>query len=284
MQQQVETIAKLALSLANKYMAPYGAVRSRKDFTQAQLMACLVLRAYWKTTYRGLIENLNGQTQLRAILGMEDHLPHYTTVQKFSERSKVLEILNEMLQCLGKAAIRHEKSQVVAAMDSTGMEAGTASAHFVSRSGKERNRWVKVSVIVLGGSLLPLSANFDWGPSNDKTQAPKIIEPMLAGVKPDKLYADAGYDAEWIHGLCRDHGVQTVIKPARCAADGSRSGENRSKMSDQYLKQQKYGQRWLVETYMSGLKRTTGSALTARKPQNLLIEAAIRVFAYALRR
>ena len=40
------------MKLGREHMSDYGAVTSRKDFTQRQLMACLVLRAYLKTTYR----------------------------------------------------------------------------------------------------------------------------------------------------------------------------------------------------------------------------------------
>ena len=89
-----------------------------------------------------------------------------------------------------------------------------------------------------------------------------------------------------MHGVCREEfGVATtVIKPARCAADGSRRGEYRSQMSEDYLKQQGYGLRWKIESYMSALKRTTGSTLLARKPANLLKEAAFKVLAYALNR
>ena len=113
------------------------------------------------------------------------------------------------------------------------------------------------------------------------------MQQSLAGPqKPSKLYADAGYDAEWVHGVCREEfGVaSTVIKPARCAADGSRRGEYRSQMSEDYLKEQGYGLRWKIESYMSALKRTTGSTLLARKPANLLKEAAFKVLAYALNR
>lgn len=38
-----------------------------------------------------------------------------------------------------------------------------------------------------------------------------------------------------------------------------------------------------VESFMSGLKRTTGSALSARGEHALFIEASLRVLAYALR-
>jgi hypothetical protein len=217
---------------------------------------------------------------------MKEKLPHYSTLAKFCERSAVLEILGAMLHRLGGAALR-QKSEPVA-IDATGLETSTASAHFVSRSKKERKKWVKLSVAVLTTSLLPLGAVLDWGPNNDKCQVWPLLQQSLSGqpIPPPTLYADAGYDAEWVHGVCREEfGIATtVIKPARCAADGSRRGEYRSQMSEDYLKAQNYGLRWKIESYMSALKRTTGSTLLSRKPANLLKEAAFKVLAYALNR
>ena len=45
-----------------------------------------------------------------------------------------------------------------------------------------------------------------------------------------------------------------------------------------------YRRRWEIESFISGLKRTTGSALLARTETNLLHEAALRVLAYTLNR
>lgn len=41
--------------------------------------------------------------------------------------------------------------------------------------------------------------------------------------------------------------------------------------------------RWYAESFMSGLKRTTGSALTARKDNTMNAEASFRVLAYSVR-
>ena len=63
---KLERIAELAMRLGGRHLADYGSARSRHDFTQRQLMSCLILRAYLKTTYRGLIEVLDGHSRLRA--------------------------------------------------------------------------------------------------------------------------------------------------------------------------------------------------------------------------
>src|SRR5580698_8088354 len=104
--QTIERVAALAMQLGFRHLADYGATRSRHDFTQRQLMACLILRAYTKTTYRGVLELLAISPGLRRELGLRDKLPHYSTLAKFSERSQVLEIADAMIQTMGQAAFR----------------------------------------------------------------------------------------------------------------------------------------------------------------------------------
>src|SRR5271155_1223146 len=200
----IERVAALAMQLASRHLADYGATRSRHDFTQRQLMACLIVRAYTKTTYRGVIEFLSVSPSVCQVLGLQDQLPHYTTLQKFSARSKVLEIADAMIQTIGQAAGDKDFGQGTAAMDATGLETTTASAHFQCRRGGERRKWVKISTIVLCGSLLPMSLVLDWGPTNDKCQAASLISKAQQVAMPDTLYADAGYDAEWVHAQCRE--------------------------------------------------------------------------------
>lgn len=278
----VERVAELAMRLGGRHLADYGSARSRHDFTQRQLMACLILRAYLKTTYRGVLELLSLSPDLREALGMQDKLPHYTTLQKFSARSAVLAIADAMIRTIGRAAGKPKFAKTSVAMDATGLETTTASAHFQSRAGRTRR---KLSAIVLCGSLLPLSLVLGWGPGNDKSQAKELMTKASKATLPSKLYADAGYDAEWVHDQCRlDWGAESVIKPAKQRADGTRSGFWRSRMSEKYLARKGYGARWAVESFFSALKRTMGSTLTSRKPGQLLAEAAFKVLAYTLRR
>lgn len=288
---KLERVASLAMGLGQRHLADYGAVRSRHDFTQRQLMACLILRAYLKTTYRGLLDLLAGHSRLRATLGLEEKLPHFTTLQKFSARSEVLEIADAMISQIGQWALRQEKKagkRVAVAMDATGMETTMASAHFATRAGHTRRRWAKLSLTVVCGSLLPLGLVMDFGPTNDKCQAFALLEKSFThGVSPGRplLYADAGYDADWIHELCRgEWKVESIIKPVCHKKDGTLGGTWRSAMTKEHLRQRSYGKRWQVESFISGLKRTTGSALSARTDSNLLKEAAIRVLAYTLNR
>ena len=282
----IESVATLAMQLGQRFLGTYGAVRSRHDFTQRQLMSCLILRAYLKMTYRGVVDLLAASSSLRQCLGLGEKLPHYTTLQKFSARSQVLAIAEKMVAAIGRAAQPTAKeAPESAAMDSTGLSTSVASQYFRSRSGRKQRKWVKVSVIVWCGSLLPLALVVDQGPSNDRVQVPALLKQAQTVAQPNRLYADAGYDAEAIHQRCRkEWGVESVIKPAGQCADGTRNGHWRSKMSPTHLKKRGYGRRWSVESFFSALKRTTGDALSSRREATLVAEAVFKVLAYVLRR
>ena len=270
-----------AVKVAEASLPAYSHRFSPKKFTQPQLLACLVLRAYLKTTYRGVVEVLEVSDAVRARLGL-GRLPHYSTLKKFADRSDVLHIVDCMiLEIVRQFAPDAEE----AAIDSTGMETTSASAHYCSRSGKARKKFIKVSVCVMAGSLLPSSVVLSWGPGNDKREAPELLAKAMTVNQPDRVFADAGYDAEWVHTVCReDWRVESIIKPAAHRSDGTMSGTYRSQMTPETLKEKGYGRRWLVESFMSGLKRTTGATLNARGDHSLMAEAALRVLAYALRR
>jgi hypothetical protein len=279
-------VATLALVAARKYVNPYSHKKSPQKFTQAQLMACLVLRAYLKTTYRGIVEFLEASAELRQRLGLTDgRLPHYSTLKKFADRSDVLQIVDCMLL---EIVQQFDRDAEEAALDSTGLETTSASAHFVSRSGRKRKQFIKVSVCVLAGSLLPSGLSLSWGPGNDKAEAADVLAKASVAQqpgRPQRLFADAGYDAEWVHEFCHDEWqVESIIKPAVHRSDGGLNGTYRSQMTAENLKAKGYGRRWLVESFMSGLKRTMGATLNARNERSLFIEAALKVLAYALRR
>lgn len=288
MSSRIERVAQLAMELGQKHLAPYGSVKSRHDFTQRQLMSCLILKAYLKTSYRGLIDWLQGHGALRHVLGLEEKLPHYTALQKFSARKDVLAIAEALLARIGRAALRQQPGRAAVAMDSTGLEPTAARAHDLSRSGRRRSQYLKVSLSVVCGSLLPLGLVLDWGPNNDQCQARDLLEKTFRAAgshRPERLLADAGDDADWVHRVCREEwGVASWIAPGVHRRDGTLGGCYRPQMSPRALQANGYGSRWHIESFISGLKRFCGSTLNARRDRCQRHEAALRVLAYALHR
>jgi hypothetical protein len=274
-------VASLSMRLAGKYMQPYSCAKSPHKFTQAQLMTCLILRAYLKSTYRGVIDILDASETLQKAIGLKN-LPHYSTLKYFADRAGTLDIVDAMLKEVAQQFVNDDEQ---VAVDSTGLETTSASAYFETRRGKQRKKYVKLSVGVLCGSMIPAGLVVSWGPCNDKSDALALLTKTATVVRPSAVYADAGYDAEWVHRFCRDlWGTKSFIPPAVHRKDGRINGKYRSQMTPRRLKRNHYSKRWIVESFMSALKRTTGSALQARKMTSLFREAAIRVLAYALRR
>jgi hypothetical protein len=78
-------LARTALAVAADALPAYSSKFSRKDFTQHQLFALLVLREFLKQDYRGLEQLLTDWSDLRAALGLAK-VPDHSTLQKAAGR------------------------------------------------------------------------------------------------------------------------------------------------------------------------------------------------------
>ena len=271
------------MEVGKKHLPDYSHPKSPRIDTQSQLLACLVLKTCLKTTYRGVIELLEISPPLVETLELKA-IPNHSTLKYFATRIDLDAFLPLIFGDLVERVADEQGNEVVA-IDSTGMEGSTASVHFQQRKGGTRKRYIKLSISILCGSLLPLSLIASWGPCNDKCEAKDIITQAFAVHRPKTLLTDAGYDAEWVHVLCREKwSVKSFIPPVVHRADGTVGGKYRSQMTKRNLKYNQYSRRWFVESFMSGFKRTTGSALTSRCEHALFAEAKLRVLAYVIRR
>src|SRR5438270_9900921 len=78
-------VARNALMVGVESLRTYAHRYSPKVYTQPQLFACLVLKTFFKTDYRGISEELADLSDLRRALGLR-RAPHYTTLQKAAAR------------------------------------------------------------------------------------------------------------------------------------------------------------------------------------------------------
>jgi hypothetical protein len=72
-------LAREALQAGQQALNPYSCKYSPHRYTQAQLFALLVLRQFFKTDYRGVIQLLHDFSDLRNILQLP-RIPHYSTL------------------------------------------------------------------------------------------------------------------------------------------------------------------------------------------------------------
>ena len=67
------------MRVARDALPAYSSKFSPRSYTQHQLLTILVLKQFFQTDYRGIIELLNDWSDLRRILQLKD-LPHYSTL------------------------------------------------------------------------------------------------------------------------------------------------------------------------------------------------------------
>ena len=275
-------VLRLALVVSRRHLNDYSCPKSKHTFTQPQLLSCLILKALKKLSYRGTTELLEAADGLREVLGL-GRAPAHTTLLEFSKRVLSPDLIDSLVGEVLK--LLQENGLVVdeLAVDSTGVETSSASAHFVSRAKRRRDGYVKLSLAVACTSILLVSVVVSVGPSNDLCEANDVLWRASGRCAPDWLLMDKGYDAQWVHGFSDAWGATSYIPPVPKTRDGTiKTGEGRIRCGRHrpYLA----GRRWHVESFISGMKRTCGSALAARSEPALKVEAGLKALAYAIRR
>lgn len=79
-------VARQALEAARAALPAYSSKFSKKTYTQHQLVAALAVRQFLKTDYRGVEQHLRDWSDLRTTLGLGEHVPDHSTLQKAAER------------------------------------------------------------------------------------------------------------------------------------------------------------------------------------------------------
>lgn len=271
-------LVEIALVVSRRHFARYSHPKSKHTFTQPQLMACLVLKAHLRQTYRGVVDLLAAAAELREALGLPK-VPRHTTLAAFEKRALTPELLDALIgEVLAVARERGGVRVDELAVDSTGIECSPASRHYELRIGRRRGRYVKLMLAVACGSLLAVAATASVGPSNDVADCWGVLWHSSGRCAPHSSYQDKGFDAERVHRFFRDGmGTASFIPPVPKTADGSVRSEHRSKC---VTLPAGYGRRWHVESFISGVKRVCGSAVRARGEAAMLREALLKVLAY----
>lgn len=276
---EIVRVVKLGLRLGRRHLTDYAHRKSPQKYTQPQLFACLILKAHMGCTYRRVEELLILMPSVREAIGLEG-VPRFTTLQAFADRPEIMTLIDGVLRSIGRAV--NQARPQAASIDGTGLETTSASAHFISREGRKRTKFVKLLIGVLCATVIPCALVVDWGPSHDMRQAWKLRDKLIETTKPTTLWGDGAFDCEaWHQANWRQWGVPSYAPTTVRSADGHVNGFFREAFQ---IKVEEYGQRWMSETINSAIKRTTGSTLRSRKQNTLFAEAALKVAAYAIRR
>ena len=301
----------VALAAGKEALSDYSHRFSPKKFTRPQLFACLVLKEFEKKDYRGVTQLLTDCSDLRDAIGLQV-VPHFTTLQKASQRLLQLEPVRTLLAQTVRQVHRRRKIVAYAAADSSGFDAYHASRYFIWRSdgGPTRDkkshetrkkraekphrprrrhrykRYGKLMVVVCCLSHAILAAVASQGPTPDIDQLDQVIAELpgesVSVVK--HMVLDAGFDSAHNHRLLReDHGIRSTIPP-----EHGRPAKNPAAVPiDKYRRLMKirfntkaYRKRPQVETVFSMLKRNFGSALRAKTIHGRRRDLRLRVLTH----
>jgi hypothetical protein len=122
-------VAGRALAAGEASLRRYSHKYSPKVYTQPQLCACLVLKAFLKTDYRSISILLEEWSNLTDTLGL-GRVPHWTTLQKACRRLLTLPRADRLLTYTVGRLLGRRRVQL-AAFDATGMDCGRRSYYYV---------------------------------------------------------------------------------------------------------------------------------------------------------
>jgi DDE family transposase len=267
-------VARHALAVASATLPDFTHRFSPRKYTQPQLFACLVLKTFLKTDYRGVAVHVAEHTDLRRVIGLTA-VPHFTTLQKASRRLLRRPLAKRLFRATVHRFLKRKKRVKRAALDSTGLDCGHASRYYIRRRNGSAKRWQTVAY----SRYAKLESAFDCrthlmigvlasrGPRVDTDRFVPLLDAMLSNVRVDAALADAGYDSEPNHVHARHtRGVRSFI-PAKIGRPTSKppSGRHRRRMKQRLDKNYgQYGQRWQAESGFSMFKRRIGSVVNAR--------------------
>jgi hypothetical protein len=265
-------VALTALAVGKGALRPYSHRFSPKTFTQPQLFACLVLKVFFHTDYRGIEAILTDGTDLCKAIGLEK-VPHFTTLQKASRRLLCRRMAEGLVAATLREGLGRRRRIKLAAIDSTGLETRHVSRYFVHRRSRAPNLWQsttytrfpKLGLVCDCRTHLVLSALTVRGPCPDVHQFRATLAGSIGRIRILWLLGDAGYDSEANHRYAREVlGIRTLIPPGNGRPSATRPTTRYRRLMSRRFPHRRYGQRWQAETVMSMIKRNLGSDLSAR--------------------
>jgi len=307
-------VMRMAYHLAREALPDYFSKFSRKDYTQPQLLACLVLKEHLKSSYRGAEAILNDAENWLRDIGLKQ-APDHNTLQRAAgrllQKLQVDRLLNVVARWAGLARILKLSTRPLA-IDSTSYESHHVSRHYEQRCHETRRRMrkqerrrygryrtrretvcqlPKLGIGVGTGCHLVLSYWTGTGAGSDHPHFRPVLKQARRRLPHQrlKLVADAGYDSEANHRYARKQlGMRTVIPPehGRPRQDGGPPGGYwRSRMKARMASRKsrrKCGYNWRSqsETVHSMMKRNCASELSGKSAWSRRRDMALKLLTH----
>ena len=267
-----KAVVLAALATARRALPAYSHRCSPKKFTQHQLFACLVLKNFLKTDYRGVVAHLADHPTLLRILDLGE-VPHFTTLQKASRRLLRLPKVQRLLESSIRLHFGRRRRVKSSAVDSTGLECSSASPYFVRRRNRITGPWKtvvyhrypKLGLVCDTSCHFILALHAGRGPRPDVDEFRPLIADAVRRLRLLRMSADAGYDSEPNHRFAREScHIRTIIPPEHGRPTTKPATGRYRRLMQVRFDRDAYHDRCQVETVMSMIKRRQGAHVRGR--------------------
>jgi hypothetical protein len=236
-------------------------------------------KAYFHLPYR----QTEGITQAHA-KGKVPSIPDFTTINRRINR----------LDIKIKDTTDSNKSKdeyIVIAIDSTGIKVTNRGQWMREKWHIKKRGYLKIHIAVNIKTKKILSMKVTDEHVHDSKALPVLVENIIKSdnmLSVGKLFGDGAYDGNHIFSYLGNNGIQPCIKVRKNARIRWKKGSilrnlsilaqknDLQKWKDSVI----YGQRWIVETVFSSLKRMFGEYVYSVRLKNMIREMILKVSLY----
>ena len=244
----------------------------------------LLLLGYAKAYFHLPYRQTEGITLAHA-KGKVPSIPNYTTI---SRRINKLEI---NIKEDGDKSKEFEYEYIVIAMDSTGIKVTNRGQWMREKWDVRKKGYLKIHVVVNVKTKKILVMKVTDEHVHDGKVLPELVENIIKSdnmTSIGKLFADGAYDGNDIFGYLGDKGIQPCIKVRKNSRIRWKKGNILRNLSvltqrndlQKWKDSVSYGQRWIVETVFSSLKRMFGEYVYSVKLKNMIQEMMLKASLY----
>jgi hypothetical protein len=185
-----------------------------------------------------------------------------------------------------------EDEYIVIAIDSTGIKVTNRGQWMREKWNVRKKGYSKIHIAVNIKSKKILSMKVTDEHVHDSKALPELVENIIKSdnvtVAIGKLFGDGAYEGNDIFRYLADNGILPCIKVRKNARVGWKKGNilrNLSVISQKNDLQNwkdsvSYGQRWIVETIFSSIKRTFGEYVYSVRLKNMIQEMMLKASLY----
>lgn len=249
-------------------------VFSKQMYGNIKLTFLIAYKEKLNVSYRRFTE-ICEENNLTHMLCLK-RIPHYTTLQKFVQRTPKILFEKLVKACHKLLNIK----DIEASIDSTGFSNTNPSHHYCKRINKNVKNYTKTTFLTDNKTKLVLEVRT----TSNKTHDTKFFKPMIKELTNTLklVLADKGYDSKENRNYCKQNNIEVHIPFRHWSKTRKQEFNipNKRMLAEKKFNQTKYNKRSTIESINSSIKRTLGSYVNSRLPIQQQKQVTIKTLTY----